>query len=283
MRKLLKVLFCVVFYVGVIGGGIALIIYELAFKAEPDYTNVAKIGGFLTVYVLAVLSTAKRWKKQVADINLDAYGYIIRDAFANNPRAYKQLMKGIMCYNRDQLKKGIQILEKLEPECVSVNEYVAVRDFEALCYMESEQYEKAIRIYEEILKRDSFFADGYNNLGNCYLEEGKLAKAIEVLQRAVEYNPAEGYAYANLAAAYARQGDAQKALEIAEKAIEIDSGILEAISTAATSAKMLGDYEKVDKYRNIYSLNGGDLEEIDEDLEQVIGGKLSNDGEEVIY
>lgn len=273
MGKLLRILLYLVFYVGVIGGGIALIIYELAFKAEPDYTKVAKIGGTLVVYALAVLSTAGRRKKQMDNINMEAYDYIIRDAFANNPRAHKQLMKGIMCYNYDKLKKGIQVLEKLEPECVSVNEYVAVRDFEALCYMESEQYEKAIRIYEEILKRDSFFVDGYINLGNCYLEIGKLSKAIEVLQRAVQYNPAEGYAYANMAAAYARQGDAQKALENAERAIEIDGSLLEAISTAAASAKMLGDYEKVDKYRNIYSLNGGDLEEIDGDLEQVIGGK----------
>lgn len=275
MRKLLKILLYVVFFVGVIGGGIALIIYELAFKAEPDYTNVAKAGGVLILYVLVILSAAKRQNKQVEDVNVDAYDYIIRDAFANNPQAYKQLIKGIMCYNCDQLKKGIQILKKLEPECVSVNEYVAVLDFEALCYMESEQYEKAIPIYEELLKKDPFFADGYNNLGNCYLEEGKLAKAIEVLKLAVEYNPADGYAYTNMAVAYVRQGDAQDALEYAEKAIQIDSSMLGAISAAAASAKMLGDYEKMDKYRNIYSLNGGDLEEIDEELELVIGEKLS--------
>lgn len=259
-----------IFYIGFIGGGIALVIHEIFFKANPDYKAAAQVAGVLVVYMIAIVGTQAKQAKYMRHTYERDYADIIKDAFNDNKKAYKKLMKGIDCYNKNNYRRAIGILERLQRDCSTANEYVAVRFFEATCYLECEFYDEAISIYEDILQRNSIFTFAWTNLGNAYLEAGKLNRAVEVIKRAIDLEPDEAVNYTNLAATYMRQGKPELAVEYAEKAIEHNANQLEAISTAAVAYKVMGDWENVEKYRNMYSMCGGDMEEITLDLEQVV-------------
>lgn len=270
MREVLRRVLGFIFYVVFIGGGIALIVYEVGFKSSPDYLRAARLAGVLAVYIIALAGTRAKQEKYIKSSYEKDYADIIKDSFFDNKKAYKRLMKGIDCYNKDNYRGAIRIFERLRGECSSSNEYVAVRFFEGMCYLECECYEEAIAIFEDILQRNNIFTYGWVNLGNAYMELGNLNKAIEVIGRAIDLDPDDAVNYTNLAALYGRQGNPEMAVEYAKKAIACNGNQLEAISTAAVAYKMLGDWENVEKYRNMYSVCGGDLEEIAWDLEQVV-------------
>ena len=273
MRAVLGVVLRLIFYVAVIGGGIALLVYEIGFKSVPDYFRAAQVAGVLAVYIIAMTGTRAKQKKYIMSSYEKDYADIIKDSFFDNKKAYKRLIKGIDCYNKDNYRGAIRIFERLQGECSSSNEYVAVRFFEGMCYLECEFYEEAIVIFEDMLQRNNIFTYGWVNLGNAYMEAGNLNKAIEVIGRAIDLEPDDAVNYTNLAALYGRQGNPEMAVEYAQKAIARNGNQLEAISTAAVAYKMLGDWENVEKYRNMYSVCGGDLEEIAWDLEQVVAGQ----------
>ncbi len=53
-------------------------------------------------------------------------------------------------------------------------------------YFRSGMIDKAMEIYEEVLKEDPNFYNALNNLARCYMEKGDYEKARELLEKAIE-------------------------------------------------------------------------------------------------
>jgi len=62
----------------------------------------------------------------------------------------------------------------------------------------SEQYDRAIELYESLIKTHGESFELYYNLGNSYYKEGKIADAILNYERALLINPGDADAHFNL-------------------------------------------------------------------------------------
>lgn len=270
MRKFLQILLILVFYVGVIGGGIALIVYNLCFAETPNYKHVARIAGVLVVYLIAILQTSHKQKKATARANVNNFPEIIRDAFSDDQKHYKQLMTAVDYFNKDELKRAQKILNRLIPQCSTNNEYVAVMSMIGLCWREDEVYWEMKKAFEEVLKRDATNNIAWSNIALAYLEMDQYQKTIDACKQAIRFDAKDAYSYSNMAQAYMRLGQAEQAVESALKSIELDSAQIEAMACAALAYKMLNDIQHSEQYYKMYLLNGGeDAEEIQEMLEKM--------------
>lgn len=270
MRKFLQILLILIFYVGVVGGGIALIIYNLCFSATPNYKHVATIAGTLAVYLIAILQTSHKQKKATARANVNNFPEIIRDAFSDDPKHYKQLMTAVDYFNKDKLERAKKILNNLIPQCSTNNEYVAVMSMIGLCWRDDGVYWETKKAFEEVLKRDATNSIAWSNIALAYLEMEQYQKTIDACKQAIRFNAKDAIAYSNMAQAYMRLGQAEQAVENALKSIELDSAQVEAMGCASLAYKMLNDTQKSEQYYQMYVLNGGeDVEELQEMLEQM--------------
>jgi len=82
-------------------------------------------------------------------------------------------------------------------------------------YKESEPYlRKLVRISNDKVYK--------TNLGNLYFRSGRIDKAMEVYQEVLKEDPKFYNALNNLARCYMEKGDYEKARELLEKAIDVD-------------------------------------------------------------
>lgn len=270
MRKFLQILFILIFYVGVIGGGIALLIYNLCFAEHPNYKHVANIAGVLAVYLIAILQTNQKQKKATAHANANRFPEIIRDAFSDDQQHYKQMMKAVDYFNRDKLSGALKILNKLIPLCATTNEYVAVMSMIGLCWRDDYNYEEMKNAFENVLKRDATNNIAWSNLALAYLEMDQYQPTIDACKQAVRYDAQDAVSYSNMAVAYMHLGQAEQALENALKSIELDRTQVEAMACASVAYKMLKDSQHAEQYYKMYLINGGeDVEELQEILGQM--------------
>ncbi len=84
-----------------------------------------------------------------------------------------------------------------------------------------QNYEKAIKLYEEALKRDKYHVPSYIQIGFAYLNLKKPDAAEEFFLKALEYDDTEFSAYMGLTEAARMQRRYKEQLSYAEKAMEI--------------------------------------------------------------
>ena len=81
--------------------------------------------------------------------------------------------------------------------------------------------------------------------------------------------PDNSRAYTNYSVLLLQQGRAEKALEYSEKALELDPKLTEAAVSAAVASQLLGNEEKLQKYKKLHSLNGGNARELKRTLDAI--------------
>ena len=79
--------------------------------------------------------------------------------------------------------------------------------------MESEQYESAYLLYEEVTTIDLKNKFAYNGMGNCYKQMEKMDSAVIFYKKAIEIDETFASAYYNLGSVYVLIDDVEKALE----------------------------------------------------------------------
>ena len=85
----------------------------------------------------------------------------------------------------------------------------------------SADYQAAIDLLEQVVKKEPAHKYAYNDLGRAYMATRQLSKAQAALEKAVEINPYSQYAYNNLARAYWLQRNYDLAEKNFRKQIEI--------------------------------------------------------------
>ena len=92
---------------------------------------------------------------------------------------------------------------------------------------EAKDYEKAERIFQEILSINPRFADIQNKLGIIYNQTNRLELAAQAFEKALELNAGYTEASLNLAITYSDLGMYEKARQVFERAAhftEVTSG-----------------------------------------------------------
>lgn len=87
---------------------------------------------------------------------------------------------------------------------LQANDSTAIVYAQALEAQNNSQYTKAIELYNEILSKEVFSAELYNNLGLAYCENKQLGKAIVQFERGLHINPKHEDLQHNLLAAQQR-------------------------------------------------------------------------------
>ena len=109
-------------------------------------------------------------------------------------------------------------------------------------YNESEQHlRKLARITNDKVYK--------TNLGNLYFRTGRIDKAMEIYQEVLKDDPNFYNALNNLARCYMEKGDYEKARELLEKAIEVDSDKKAAKVNYYFLLTSLGMEEEASKYK----------------------------------
>ncbi|EFO29544.1 putative TPR repeat-containing protein [Roseibium sp. TrichSKD4] len=120
---------------------------------------------------------------------------------------------------------------------------------EGLTLQGAGEYEKAQRIYKQILKKQPNNKDALHLLGVSYRQLGFPKRAIEFITKAIKLDPNQGSFYANLARAKSDLPNipADEILELSEKAITLDSSLPEAHNLRALALKKLDRNEEAEE------------------------------------
>ena len=119
---------------------------------------------------------------------------------------------------QDALQNLLQCCEE-DPGNILYKKYLAT------LYEKMNDREKALDLYNELVKENPDDLDINNKVGVLYYSKGTkedAEKAITYYKKAIELSPSEGILYQNLALAYEVTGDNDKAAEAFEKSIGIE-------------------------------------------------------------
>lgn len=252
----------------------SVIIYELAFTDKSDKLILAAAVILFIAASMLLLKIRPDYSLADKEKYADKYKDTIGNAFQNDKKSYKQLIKAIIHLNYYEYDKAIKKLDiLLKTSCAETCDYSAVLAIKALC-LESRGLENAaIETYESLLTYDNSNSDAWFKLGFLYSKKGESAKCEKAYINAIRCNPENALAHNNLSVLYFNRGDNEKALEYALRAIELKPKMHQAIGTAALTLKMLRDYESSEKYLKLYILNGGNADSLKKALERV---KINN-------
>ncbi|WP_173645001.1 tetratricopeptide repeat protein [Geminocystis sp. NIES-3708] len=97
----------------------------------------------------------------------------------------------------------------------------AYHNLGSLCY-QGQDFNNAIKLYEECLKIEPNFALAYYNLGLTYRAMGRNFKAIDAYQNAIKLNPSYPWAYQNLGVLLYKQGEIEDSIRAFQKAYDLN-------------------------------------------------------------
>ena len=177
------------------------------------------------------------------------------------------LLMGIDYFTTHQYNKGIKHLERLLKKCESTWDLCAVELFLAKCYYKIGATNKAIELYEDMIRRDPLRATAWSNLGYIYIDLGDSKKALDCLSKAVQADPENPHAFVNMAVALINIGGYDYALPYALKALELKTNMVEASNAVAVCYIAMGDYESAERYFKISVRNGASAGELRQALE----------------
>ncbi len=106
------------------------------------------------------------------------------------------------------------------------------------------EFNDAIKYYENVIKIDPSIVFSYYNLGLIYDKLGNIEQAKKNYEKAIKVKPSFVYSYINLGIISQKQGQKDKAIEYFEKVIQIDSKNFNGYNNIGLVYASLGKYEK---------------------------------------
>ena len=130
-------------------------------------------------------------------------------------------------YDQDEKDKVKEIIGFIYANHFGTEDYVRAVNLEGIMRLDENQIDKAISLFERVIRLDPNSSFAYNNWGIALKNQDNpdWDGAIEKYKRAIEIDPDRAFAYINWGAALARQEnpDWDGAIEKYRRAIEIDS------------------------------------------------------------
>jgi tetratricopeptide (TPR) repeat protein len=111
-------------------------------------------------------------------------------------------------------------------------------------YYAQKQYNQAIEVYSEVIKRDLKNSLAYANRALCYNQIGKYDLAIDDCNKAIELYPKLVIAYVARATAYVETGEYDLAIADCNKALSINSRFAQAIVNRGWAQYKKGNYNQ---------------------------------------
>lgn len=128
---------------------------------------------------------------------------------------------------------------------------------QAISYYKEKEYDQAISIYEQLIKKSPVVSDAYNGLGATLKASNKdIKKAIRLYLRAIQLDPLNGYIYNNLANAYKQIGKNKDAILAAYDALRTDRKNSDFYNNLGMHLERVKDYTKaMEAYKNAINVD----------------------------
>ena len=116
-------------------------------------------------------------------------------------------------------------------------------------YLESEQFEFAIRDFARVVAEDNKNIDALINFGSCLIRCNQYDHAREILEYVLELDPINLNAHINICSVFQALGQPEESLKMAFKAIEINPNLALAYNNLGTA---LGELQMIDAAREAF-------------------------------
>lgn len=163
-----------------------------------------------------------------------------RDAVTADP-TYERAVISLALMLRENNKAGEAVILYEKFVAQSPNSLDARNDLMA-ALIDAKQYERAVEIAQDILRRDPKNAKVYRNLSSMYFAQGKLALSQLCAERALELKADDPATLNNMGVALLTQSDESAAIERFKAAIAVDSANFPANMNLGWVALNSGDY-----------------------------------------
>ncbi len=126
-------------------------------------------------------------------------------------------------------------------------------------FYDQNDYENAIKEYNQAIQLAPSFPGSYNNRGITYYAMGELDKAIQDYTQAIQLDPETASHYSNRGMAYVDKRDYKNAIYDYNKAIELDPKVADYYLLRAYYFELQNDHENaMADYREAIALNPND-------------------------
>jgi len=226
--------------------------YKMVMRIKPEYPDIYNTLGVLFIeqekydtaidYLRKVLSFLPKYPEAIYNLGRAYEGKgLINPALKEYEKAC-QLSQFTGPNPPEIIKKACNRLFELQNQVVSTDPEEKTVDKnqieKAQIYATARQFDKAVRIYEDLIKDDPNNKEAYNNLGYTYDLMGKFDQAEKMYLKALELDPDYASVYNNLGASCANQKKYKLARKYWEKAIELDP----TLEHAKSNLKQLNAY-----------------------------------------
>ncbi|MEC5171397.1 MULTISPECIES: tetratricopeptide repeat protein [Chryseobacterium] len=170
------------------------------------YTLALQLGNLLADVEKDSKKTDKTNQKKQININLDT---------SKNSEQYKDSYNAIERYmmkNCTSLKNAVNLAES-KSEKLSKNEDAIEFYNKAISASKNEDWNEAIKNYENAVKEDPGFTYAWDNLGICYRRIGDYDKALGAYKKSLEVDPKGKMALQNIPVVYSYKQQHQKAID----------------------------------------------------------------------
>lgn len=238
---------------------IIIVVMVVLLIREPTNIKLLSKGAVLIVGYVCAIAGVKLKRSPLADTVQKAaceaqYRDIIGDAFQDDRKSRKALLKAVTLYTDNRYDEAVAALDRLRMKCVSRRDHSAVLFFQAKCFSERELYRDAIRTYEELAQYDGQNSRVWSNLGLCYVNAGRTDLAEEAYHKAIALNDKNPYAYTNFASLLLSEGKNEDALEYAEQALAVNAVLEPALFVAMQACSRLERKDEANAYFERYRL-----------------------------
>ena len=123
-------------------------------------------------------------------------------------------------------------------------------------YSQIKQFDKAILLFNESIKKFPNSMEAYSNLANVLVIKGKIDTAKKILKKALELNPNHLKPYSDLAGICVGERDFKEAEVFLRKSIDINPKDINTLVNLACVLKDLGNPKEAEKFlRNALEIN----------------------------
>lgn len=150
--------------------------------------------------------------------------------------------------NTGQIEKAIEMFDEiLKKDPNNLRAHVSI----AQCYKSLGKYEEAMKHFKVALSFNDDEAAAHDGLGNIFKDMGKVKEATEEFAKALELDPENPLIINNMGWCYQQKEDFDKAIEYYDKALAMDNEIATAHANKGICYRVKGDLDKATEELNI--------------------------------
>lgn len=142
-----------------------------------------------------------------------------------NSKEYKKYYYEIERYmmgNCSSLKEKIASNEKLSDKSFTENEMAATFYFKGIDEAKNENFEEAVKFFQQAVNEDPEFAFAWDNLGVNFRKLNKFDEAMNAYEKSLEIDPYGTMPLQNIAVVYSYKKEYKKAIEAYKRLSDLD-------------------------------------------------------------